>query len=65
VCSIVDLKDGTEGERDIKDFQAYAQCEDTVDMKDGDGKGKETQSTFFPQAYMLAMHRCIWSERWE
>lgn len=52
MCSIVDLKDGTEGERDIKDFQAYAQCEDTVDMKDGDGKGKETQSTFFsPSIY--------------
>jgi hypothetical protein len=29
--------------RDTKDFEADAQCADTIDMKDGNEKGKETQ----------------------
>jgi len=53
VCSIVDLKDGSEGgKKETKDFDAYAQCVDTNDMKDGNENGKETQSTLF-QAYAL------------
>ena len=63
MCSIVDLKDGPEGKkRDTKDFEAYAQCADTIDMKDGNEKGKETQNTF---PSICAVHRCLWSQRWE
>ena len=60
VCSIVDLKDGSEGgKKETKDFDAYAQCVDTNDMKDGNENGKETQSTLF-QAYALDTDVLVW-----
>ena len=47
------------GKKETKDFDAYAQCVDTNDMKDGNENGKETQSTLF-QAYALDTDVLVW-----